>query len=92
MESQRAGIFDLMLPISEEQQVVLGEATRADLDATLALLPESSDQDAVELHAMLLMFRAGLDDDSITVYESCTMFPGVQFVPEPVELNLEDWE
>jgi hypothetical protein len=72
--------------------VVLGEATRVDLDAAIALLPESNDPRAEELRTTLRMFRAGLDDDTITVYESCTVLPGVQFVPEPLVLDLDEWE
>jgi hypothetical protein len=92
MAPQRDEIFDLLLPISEHEGVMLGEATRADLDAAIALLPESDDPGADEWRTTLCMFRAGLDDDTITVFESCTVLPGVQFVPEPLVLDLDDWE
>jgi hypothetical protein len=88
----RDEIFDLVLPISEHQGVVLGEATRADLDAAIALLPEPNDPGTEEWRTTLCMFRAGLDDDTITVYESCTVLPGVQFVPEPLILDLDEWD
>ena len=92
MAPDRDEIFDLVIPVSGDQGVVLGEATRADLDAAIAMLPKTDDPGDEEWRTTLCMFRAGLDDDALTVYESCTVLPGVQFVPEPLVLDLEEWE